>query len=67
MSQQPQKKGVSWVLMGLILVAVIVALGYDPIGDWLGQKNGMLLVSAVLIVAIIFSPAIDRFLKKHRP
>jgi hypothetical protein len=31
------------------------------------QKKGVMLVSAVLIVAIIFSPAIDRFLKKHRP
>ena len=70
MSQQLPKKDVNWLLVNWVLMVLILlaflALGYDPIRHWLGRRNGMLLVSAVVIIAIIFSPAIDRFFKKSR-
>lgn len=66
MADVPKKKSVNWIMMGLILIAVLLVMGYDPLTALFGAALAKLIVAVAVIVAIFYSPLIDRYMQNRR-
>lgn len=49
------KKDLWWMLPLLLIAAICLVTGFDPVGNLIGKQNAQLAINVILIIAIVLS------------